>query len=87
MIPMTRPRRFPAPGTRVRVTQSVRVGHHKWTTEMVGTIRDEAVRPIGGMEMGMKAACSKQPTVTLQGEDGEFCVIAVDENTEIQELS
>ena len=44
-----------APGTRVRVTHHVRVGHRQWTTTREGTVLSESLRPIGGMEMGAKA--------------------------------
>ncbi|ADV61399.1 hypothetical protein Isop_0808 [Isosphaera pallida ATCC 43644] len=86
MIPTSKTRRF-EPGTLVRVIQHVRVGKTSWTTEIVGRVVSEGLRPIGGMEMGTKAAASSQPTLTLRGEDGELSTVAIDERTEIQLLS
>ena len=86
MIPTSKSRRF-EPGTPVRVIQHVRVGKTSWTTEVVGQVVTEGLRPIGGMEMGTKAAASSQLTLTLKGEDGELSTIAIDERTEVQPLS
>src|SRR3954453_18587037 len=84
---------FPGPpkprfavGTRLRVIQHVRVGHRKWRTEVVGAVEREGLRPVGGMEMGGKSLYCHQPTLRLRRENGEVIVVALDENTEIQEL-
>ncbi len=75
------------PGTRVRVIQSVRVGHRRWTTEVVGVVEHEGLRPVGGMEMGGKSLYCRQPTIRLRKDDGEVTVVAVDEATLVEELS
>ncbi|MFO0956378.1 MAG: hypothetical protein U0800_02795 [Isosphaeraceae bacterium] len=75
--------RFPA-GTRVNVVQFVRVGHRRWKTQSQGTVVEEGIRPVGGMEMGSKALYCRQPTVTLRKDDGELTVVTLDENTEIR---
>lgn len=74
------------PGTRVRVTQDVRVGDRRWRTSVVGTLEGEGVRPVGGMEMGAKAHFSYQPTLRLRLDDGELTVVAVDESTRFETL-
>jgi hypothetical protein len=71
----------------LRIVQHVRVGHRHWTTEVTGAVVAEGIRPIGGMEMGGKGLYCRQPTLTLQREDGELTVVAVDEGTEIHTLS
>ena len=75
-----------APGTRVRVTHHVRVGHRQWTTTREGTVLSESLRPIGGMEMGAKAAALNQPTLRLKADDGEITVIAIDGGTKIEAI-
>jgi hypothetical protein len=85
MIP-TPPKPKYRPGTRLRVVQSVRVGDRAWHTEVVGVVEREALRPVGGMEMGGKALYCHQPTLRLRKADGEVTVVAVDEGTLIEEL-
>ncbi len=85
MIPSPPQPKF-VPGTKVRVTQFVRVGHRRWTTELVGTVEAEGMRPVGGMEMGGKAMYVRQPTLRLRKDDGEITVVAVDEHTEVVPL-
>ena len=85
MIASPPPPRF-APGTRVRVVQHVRVGHRRWTTEVIGTVECDGRRPVGGMEMGGKSLYCHQPTLRLRGDDGEVTEVALDENTEIDAL-
>lgn len=86
MIPSPPKPRF-EPGTRVRVVQHVRVGHRRWSTQFVGTVEQEGVRPVGGMEMGSKALYCHQPTVTIRREDGEVLAVALDENTQIEPIT
>jgi hypothetical protein len=74
-------------GSRVKVTQFVRVGHLRWYTTIVGTVEAEGLRPVGGMEMGGKALYCHQPTVRLRLDDGEITVIALDANTQVETLS
>lgn len=85
MIP-TPPKPKYTPGTLLRVVQSVRVGDRAWRTEVVGTVEREALRPVGGMEMGGKALYCHQPTLRLRKADGEVTVVAVDEGTLVEEL-
>jgi hypothetical protein len=75
------------PGTRVRVRQHVRVGDRRWTTEVEGTVELEGLRPVGGVEMGGKAIYCHQPTLQLRRADGEITVVALDEHTEVSEVS
>jgi hypothetical protein len=86
MIP-TPPKSKYAPGTRLRVVQQVRVGHRRWLTEMVGTVAQESLRPVGGIEMGGKALYCHQPTLKLIKDDGEISVLAIDENTDVEVIS
>jgi hypothetical protein len=75
-----------APGTRVRVTQYVRVGHRRWQTQVEGVVKSEGRRPVGGIEMGGKAAYCQQKTLLLERDDGEITEVAVDEQTDIKEV-
>jgi hypothetical protein len=86
MIP-TPPKPRYAPGTRVRVSQYVRVGGERWVTEVEGVVQEEGFRPVGGIEMGGKAAVSLQPTLRLLRDDGEVTVVAVDEETRVRDLN
>ena len=86
MIP-TPPKPKYAPGTRVRVTQTVRVGDRRWRTQVEGAVELEGFRPVGGMEMGGKASYVLQPTIRLRRDDGEVTVVAVDEDTQVQVVS
>jgi hypothetical protein len=81
------PQRDYPPGTRVRVTQFVRVGHRRWLTHVDGVVTDEGHRPVGGIEMGGKAAYCRQKTLQLQRDDGELTEVAFDENTQVEILS
>ncbi len=74
------------PGTKVRVIQQVRVGHRRWTTQVVGTVEAETIRPVGGMEMGGKALYCHQPTIRLRHDDGEITVVALDANTKVEPI-
>jgi hypothetical protein len=75
------------PGTRVRVTQHVRVGHRRWLTQVEGVVIGESRRPVGGIEMGGKASYVQQPTLQLKRDDGEVTEVAVDQSTEVQTLA
>jgi hypothetical protein len=68
----------------VRVTQHVRVGHRRWLTQIEGVVVGEGRRPVGGIEMGGKAAYCRQPTLLLERDDGELTELAVDENTQVE---
>ena len=86
MIPTPPKPRF-QPGTPVRVVQHVRVGHRRWTTEVTGVVEAEGTRPVGGMEMGGKGLYCQQPTLLLRRPDGEVTAVALDDQTEVHELS
>jgi hypothetical protein len=86
MIP-TPPKPKYTPGTRLRVTQSVRVGSRRWTTQVEGQVERESLRPVGGMEMGGKASYCQQPTLRLRRDDGEVIVVTLDDDTQVQTLT
>ncbi|AGA29686.1 hypothetical protein [Singulisphaera acidiphila] len=86
MIPLPPKPKYTA-GTRLRVTQRVRVGHREWTTEVEGLVELDGLRPVGGIEMGGKASYCHQPTIRLRRDDGEVIVVAVDEYSVVQPLS
>jgi hypothetical protein len=73
-------------GTRVKVTQHVRIGSVSWKTEIAGVVELEGLRPVGGMEMGGKSLYCHQPTLRLRREDGEILVVALDDRTEVETL-
>lgn len=83
MIP-TPPKPKYSPGTRVRVTHKVRVGHRQWTTLVEGVVEDESYRPVGGIEMGGKASYCQQPILCLRRDDGELTVVAIDDDSQVQ---
>ena len=85
MIPTPPKPKYP-PGTRVRVTHKVRVGHRRWTTQVEGVVEAESYRPVGGMEMGGKASYCQQPTLRLRRDDGELTVVAIDEESQVQTI-
>jgi hypothetical protein len=86
MIP-TPPKPKYLPGTRLRVTQHVRVGHRQWTTQVEGIVERESLRPVGGIEMGGKASYCQQPTIRLRRDNDEITVVAVDDDTEVQTIT
>lgn len=83
MIP-TPPQPRYASGTRLRVTQFVRVGHRRWLTEVEGRVEGEGRRPVGGIEMGGKASYCQQSTLMLRRDDGELIEIALDAETKVE---
>ena len=86
MIP-TPPKPKYAPGTRLRITQNVRVGDRAWTTQVEGVVEREGLRPIGGMEMGGKSLFCHQPTLRLRRDDGEITVVALDEDSRVETVA
>ena len=80
---LTRPQPKYTPGTRLRITQHVRVGHRRWLTTVEGTVVEEGKRPVGGIEMGGKASYCMQDTLRLRRDDGEIVEVAIDEQTEV----
>ncbi len=86
MIPSPPKPKFP-PGTRVRVTQHVRVGDRRWVTTVEGLVVGEGRRPVGGIEMGGKASYCHQNTLQLKRDSGELTLVTVDLETEVQTIS
>jgi hypothetical protein len=86
MIPGPPEPTYPS-GTRVRVTQFVRVGHRRWLTQVEGVILGEGIRPVGGLEMGGKASYCRQKTLRLKRDDGELTEVAVDAETRVETIS
>ncbi|MFO0890092.1 MAG: hypothetical protein U0790_13260 [Isosphaeraceae bacterium] len=86
MIP-TPPKPKFEPGTLLRVTQFVRVGHRRWQTEVEGRVEAETRRPVGGIEMGGKASYCQQPVLRLRRHDGEVVEVALDEHTQVEAVS
>lgn len=85
MIPVPPPPKY-APGTRLRVTQQVRVGHLAWSTRVEGVVEMEGSRPVGGMEMGGKALYCLQPTLRLRKDSGEVTVVSLDGDSVVETL-
>ena len=86
MIPAPPKPKYP-PGTRVRVTQFIRVGHRRWLTHVEGVVLKEGRRPVGGIEMGGKASYCHQETLQLKRDDGELTDVALDEDTQVETLA
>jgi hypothetical protein len=86
MIPTPPKPVYPA-GTRLRVTQRIRVGAREWTTQVEGMVEGEGLRPIGGMEMGGKSLYCHQPTLRLRRDDGEITVVALDEDSRVETIA
>src|SRR3954447_20360749 len=86
MIPTPPKPKYP-PGTRLRVTQFVRVGHRRWLTQVEGVFELDGRRPVGGIEMGGKASYCQQPTLRLRRDDGEIIEVAVDEDTKVEQIA
>ena len=85
MIPTPPKPRF-EPGTLVRAIQRVRVGHREWSTQVIGIVERESVRPVGGMEMGGKSLYCRQSTIRLRKEDGEITDVALDQWTKLEAI-
>lgn len=85
MIP-TNPKSQYTPGTRVRVTQYVRIGHRRWLTQVEGVIERSSRRPVGGIEMGGKASYCQQETIRLRRDDGEITEVALDAETQVETI-
>jgi hypothetical protein len=85
MIPTPPKPKYP-PGTRLRITQHVRVGHRRWMTQVEGTFEAQGRRPVGGIEMGGKASYCQQPTIRLRRDDGEIVDVALDEQTVVETI-
>ncbi len=87
MIPTATSKPQYPPGTRVRVTQQVRVGHRRWMTQVEGVVEHEGRRPVGGIEMGGKASYVQQRTIRLRRDDGEITEVAEDSATQVEVLT
>jgi hypothetical protein len=55
-------------------------------TQVEGVVEREGRRPVGGIEMGGKAAYCQQKTVRLRRESGEITEVAVDGSTQVEIL-
>ncbi len=86
MIP-TPPKPKYLPGTRVRITQYVRVGHRRWLSQVEGVVVKEGRRPVGGIEMGGKASYCQQETFQLRRDDGEITEVALDSETQVEPIT
>ena len=86
MIPTPSEPKYAA-GTRLRVTQYVRVGHRRWLTRVEGVVEGEGRRPVGGIEMGGKASYCQQETIRLRRDGGEITEVALDGETRIETVS
>jgi hypothetical protein len=86
MIPLLSKPKY-VPGTRIRVTQYVRVGHRRWLTQVEGVVEKEGRRPVGGIEMGGKASYCQQETIRLRRDDGELTEVAVDAETQVEVIT
>ena len=86
MIAVPAPPQYPL-GTRLRVTQRMRVGHRRWITQVEGVVVHESRRPVGGIEMGGKASYCHQKTLRLKRDDGELTEIAVDQETQVETIA
>jgi hypothetical protein len=86
MIPPPPKPEYP-PGTRLRVTQHVRVGRRRWLTQVEGVVVNEGRRPVGGIEMGGKASYCHQKTLRLKRDDGELTEVAVDQETQVEQIT
>ncbi len=75
------------PGSRLRVTQYVRVGHRRWLTQVEGVVVHESRRPVGGIEMGGKASYCHQKTLRLKRDDGELTVVTLDQETRVETIA
>jgi hypothetical protein len=75
------------PGTRLHIVQFVRVGHRRWKTEVEGVVIKESRRSVGGIEMGGKASYCQQETLQLRRDDGEITEVAIDQNTQVEEVT
>jgi hypothetical protein len=84
---LTPPKPKYTPGTRLRVTQHVRVGERQSLTQVEGVVDGESYRPIGGIEMGGKASYCLQPTVRLRRDDGEITVVAIDDDSRVETIA
>jgi hypothetical protein len=71
----------------VRVTHQVRVGHRRWLTQIEGVVLNEGRRPVGGIEMGGKAAYCHQATLQLRRTDGELTEVALDSQTRVEPIA
>jgi hypothetical protein len=83
----TTPKLRYATGSRLRITQRLKVGDREWTTQVEGVLEHEGLRPIGGIAMGGKSVYCHQPALRLRKDDGSVTVVAIDENSRVETLS
>jgi hypothetical protein len=71
-------------GDRIKLTQTVRVGSRKWTTETKGVFRGINYLATGVTTERIPEDDVIVPTVHFTKENGELSSIAIDENTKIE---
>jgi hypothetical protein len=75
-----------APGDKVRVTQTVRVGSRKWEATTDGTFREVAYLQTGITTERVKEDDIVVPLVRFTKPNGELSSVSIDENTKIARL-
>ena len=74
------------PGEKIKVTQTVRVGARKWTTEATGEFRGIAYLETGITTERVKEDDLVVPLVRFTKPNGELTSISIDENTQVVRL-
>lgn len=72
------------PGDKIKITQTVRVGAKKWTTEATGEFRGLAYLATGVTTERVKEDDLVVPVVRFTKTNGELTSISIDENTKIE---
>jgi hypothetical protein len=76
------------PGQRVRITQTVRVGHQKWQTTVTGTFRNVNYLCTGLATQRVPEDDIVVPAVHFSKDPhGELSSITIDENTQIEAIT
>ena len=75
-----------APGDKIRVTQTVRVGSRKWEATTDGTFREVAYLQTGVTTERVKEDDIVVPLVRFTKPNGELSSISIDENTKVAKL-
>jgi hypothetical protein len=72
------------PGDRIKVTQTVRVGARRWTTETAGAYRGVNYLATGVTTNRVPEDDIVVPTVHFTKDNGELSSVSLDENTRIE---
>jgi hypothetical protein len=75
-----------APGDRIKVVQTVRVGARTWTAEATGTFRGIAYLETGVTTERVKEDDLVVPVVRFTKTNGELTSISIDENTQVSRI-